>query len=187
MSTALVRGSIGAVARESGRSLAETFIDAECVVIVDTSSSMADRDSRGGRSRYDVACEELRFLQENNEGKVAVLSFSHECIFCPNGVPVDLGGGTSLDKALQFAKVADVPGIRFIVISDGEPDSEERALAVARTYHNRIDTIFVGPEERPYGLDFLRRLAAESGGLNATADRAQELYITAERLLLASA
>lgn len=187
MSTALVKGSLGAIAKETGKTLAETFVDAECVIIVDTSSSMQVYDSRGGRTRYDVACEELRFLQEANEGKVAVLSFSNECIFCPSGVPTYLGQMTDMAKALDFAKVADVPGIRFILISDGEPDDERRALNIARTYHNRIDTVYVGPEDRPYGLDFLQELARLSGGLNATADRAQELYITTERLLLASA
>ena len=75
-------------------------------------------------------------------------------MFCPTGVPWNFQGGTDMASALRFAKMADVPGIRFVLISDGEPDSPEATLKEAGRYQNRIDTIFVGPEERPAGRDF---------------------------------
>lgn len=187
MTNALVPGSLSHIARQSGATLAETFIDAECIILVDTSGSMGDRDSRGGRSRYDIACEELALLQERNAGKIAVISFSDHAVFCPSGTPVNLERGTNMHDALSFAKIADVPGIRFILISDGEPDDERKTLRIAKRYRNRIDTIYVGAESRPYGRDFLQELSALSGGLSTTADRAQELYVTAQRLLSAGA
>jgi len=172
---AIVVGSLSDVAQKSDRGVAETFIDADVVIVVDTSGSMCATDSRGGKSRYDIALEELAKLQRSMPGKIAVIAFSDIAIFVPGGQPPFLSGGTNLAGALRFAKVADVSGIRFVVISDGEPDSRDDALAVARTYRNRIDVIYVGPEEQPEGRAFLAQLARTSGGQAVTADRMNEL------------
>lgn len=184
MNTAIVPGSLGAVAKQEGKSLAETFVNADLVVIVDTSGSMSTHDSRGGKSRYEVACEELANLQANHPGKIAVLAFSSDVVFCPNGMPTYLGGNTNMAGALRFAKIADVPGMRFVLISDGEPDDTDKTLAIAKTYHNKISTIYVGPEEYPEGRNFLQRLAAITGGQSVTADRAKELKAGIEKLYL---
>lgn len=188
--TAIVPGSLSAIAQRDGQSLAESFLNADAVIIVDVSGSMTTQDSRGDRSRYDVAIEELAQLQAHMPGKLAVIAFSDHTMFCPGGQPPDvgvLGTGTNLVDALRFAKVADVPGMRFIVISDGEPNDGREALAVAKTYSNRIDTIFVGPENDWHsGRAFLQRLAAASGGQHIAADRVQELASKTERLLLSA-
>jgi len=184
MNAAIIPGSLGAIAKQEGKTIAETFMSADCIVIVDTSGSMNDHDSRDGKSRYEVACEELARLQNQFPGKIAVLAFSNDVQFCPSGIPVFLGSGTDMAKALEFAKIADVPGMQFILISDGEPDEEEKTLSVARTYQNKISTIYVGPEERPVGRDFLYRLAQATGGQGITVDRAKELKSGIERLML---
>ncbi len=185
MNNAIIQGSLGAVAAQNKTSIAETFINANAIIIVDTSGSMHATDSRGGKSRYDVACAELKHLQGSLPGKLALLSFSDDVQFCPSGVPFDFGGGTDLAKALKFAKVADLSsGMRFIVISDGEPNDESEALKVAKTYRNRIDTIFVGPEGGS-GQSFLNQLAKTSGGQGVTADRVKELADTTQKLLAA--
>jgi glutamate 5-kinase len=145
---------------------------------------MHQADSRGNQTRYDVACEELTNLQNNLPGKIAVLSFSGETQFCPSGTPYYFGCGTDMAKALKFAKLADVPGIRFILISDGQPDDETETLKVAKTYKNRIDTIFVGPERDKSAQAFLAQLSTQSGGVHITADRAKELASKAQTLLL---
>lgn len=183
--TAIVTGSIGALAKQAGRSLAETFVSADCIVIVDTSGSMAAYDSRGGETRYNVACEELKNLQNSMPGKLAVIAFSDRTEFCPAGVPTFFGGGTDLAGALQFSKIADVPNMQFIVISDGQPDEPGAAVKVARTYQNKINVIYVGPESNPVGRDFLARLAKASGGQAITADRAKELASSVTKLLAA--
>lgn len=183
---AIVPGSLSAVARRDGVSLAESFVGADAVIIVDTSGSMSTCDSRGGQSRYDVALHELAKLQAHMPGKLAVLAFSSGVMFCPGGQPPLLGGNTDLAGALRFAKVADVPGMRFVVISDGQPDDERKALAVAKTYTNRIDTVFVGPEnDWQGGRAFLEKLAKASGGQHIAADRVHELADKTERLLTA--
>jgi hypothetical protein len=180
----LVIGSLLDMAQKNGQSLAESFLGCDAIVLVDTSGSMSATDSRGGRSRYDVACDELRALQGSLPGKIAVLSFSNTVEFCPSGVAVFMGSNTNMERALKFAKVADVPGVRFILISDGEPDNPEATLAAAKMYKSRIDTIFVGPENDLHARSFLDRLAQASGGQTVTADRAMELKAGIETLLL---
>jgi len=183
--TAIVPGSIGAIAQQSGKSLAESFISADVIAIIDTSGSMASTDSRDGKSRYTVACEELAALQNSLPGKIAVISFSSDVQFCPSGVPFQYGAGTDLVRALQFCKVADVTGMQFVLVSDGEPDQPEKCIEVAKTYQNRIDVIYVGPERFPTGRDFLVKLASATGGKAVTADRAVELEIQVMQLLKA--
>jgi Mg-chelatase subunit ChlD len=183
MSQAVVPGSISAVAATSAISIAEAFLGADIIAIVDVSGSMREHDSRGGRSRYAVAVEELRRLQERNVGKVAVVAFNGAVEFCPAGIPPEPMGGTDLAGALRFVKVAD-GCVRFVVISDGQPDDEQEALAVAKDFASRIDAIFVGDEADSRASAFLRKLAAAHGGKSATAARAQELAATIETLAL---
>ena len=182
--TQIVPGSISAIAKSTGQSIAQLFTNAEIVTIVDVSGSMGLHDSRGEKSRYEVACEELAMIQKNKPGKVAIISFSDHAYFCPCGIPIYEGGSTDLAHALRYAKIADVPGMNIIVISDGEPDSKEQALAVARTYKNKISTVYCGPEDRSYGQKFLTELANITGGQTLTSDRAIALSKTIETLLL---
>lgn len=184
MNTQIIPGSIGSLATNSHKSIAETFSSAEIIIIVDTSGSMSDRDSRGGKTRYEVACEELATLQRNLPGKIAVVGFSSMVQFFPGGIPVFEGGLTDLAKALAYVKIADFPGMRFILISDGEPNEPGAAMAAAKTFKNKIDVVYVGPEDRPSGRSFLQQLAAATGGQTVTADRAKELAASVERLLL---
>lgn len=183
--TAIIPGSLGAIARSQHISLAESFMSASCVVVFDSSGSMAATDGSDGRSRYDTACAELANLQGHLPGKIAVLSFSDEVVFCPDGRPLYLGGGTDLARALRFARQADVSGMRFIVISDGDPNSRSEALAEAAKFKNKIDVIYVGPEDMPHGREFLTRLAQASGGQAITAERALQLESSIRYLLSA--
>lgn len=184
METTIVVGSISDIAKTQNLSLAESFLNCEMVILVDTSGSMGQRDSRGGKSRYAVACEELAYLQAQNPGRILVISFSDSARIDLGGVPHNYGGGTMVSKALIFAKDYDLPGIRFILLSDGEPFDEQEALSIAGKYQNKISCVYVGPEEYPVGRDFLQRLSAATGGQTVTADRAKELARTIQTLLL---
>ena len=169
---AIVPGSLQAIAQQNQTSLAETFLNVDAIVIADTSGSMGAHDAPGGRSRYEMLLTELETLQAQLPGKIAVIAFSNRAELCPAGVPTFFGGGTDLAGALTFVKVADLLDVRFFVLSDGEPHDEAAALAVAQTFQNRIDVIYIGPDDRPEGRKFLERLAEISGGQLATADRA---------------
>lgn len=177
------QGSLSDIASQRGLSIAETFIGADVVIIVDESGSMGAHDGRGGKSRHNVALEELAKLQATLPGKIAVIAFSDSVMFIPGGQPILLGGGTDLTRALEFAKVADVADMRFIVISDGEPDDERGALNVASSFEGRIDCVFVGPEGEPFGRAFLNRLAKAKGGKSTTAAQASDLAQSVTLLL----
>ncbi len=178
---AIATGSIADVARQRGISLPEALLDCRCLAIIDVSSSMSIDDSRGNRTRYDVAVEELAIIQKKYAGQVAVIAFSDKAIFYPGGVPALLGGGTDLAEALRVASTFD--HVPFIVISDGEPDDANAALAIAATIKSPISTIYVGPETRSHGRAFLSRLASQHRGQAYTAARAIALADKVQLLL----
>jgi len=163
MSTQLVYGSLQDIANRSGRPIAETFLSVDALVMVDTSGSMDSADCENNRTRYDLACEQLIRLQRDLPGKVGVISWSSHAIFDSGGVPTFLMGGTDLAGVLKFVKPADNTSIKLILISDGEPDDELKALALASQFKSKIDCIFVGPEGSP-GRFFLQKLASLTGG-----------------------
>lgn len=183
----VVSGSIGDVARTTGKSVAESFVSADAIILVDVSGSMstADAGEDGRTQRFTVALRELAVLQKTMPGRLAVIGFSDDQRFFPGGQPLFDGGGTDLKAALHFAKVADVPGMRFVVICDGCPDDEAGALAVASTYKNRIDTIFVGNPHMTPAIEFLKKLASVGGGQHVDAAQVKALAQATTQLLLA--
>ncbi len=182
MSEAIVPGSIQDIANKSNQSLADTFLGVEIVALVDTSDSMGEMDSRGGRSRYDVACEELSNLQQANPGKVLVVSFSSQAKFCLNGVPDPYWQYTQIGHALEFVEFLDGV-VRFVVISDGEPTDGDMAIIVASRMKSEINCIHVGPDDDHRAKDFLKRLAAKGRGKFLTA-KAADLLAEQVTLLL---
>lgn len=185
MNNQIVVGSLGQIAKMSGKSLAESFLSCDVIVIVDTSGSMGSRDSRGGLSRYEVACEELAALQRNLPGKIALISFADEAYFCPGGIPMSTGGSTAMEVVLRFVKIADdIAGMRFFLISDGDPNEPQVTLEIAKTFKNKISTIYVGGENEYGGREFLQRLAEATGGLHVTAEHAKELTEKIETMML---
>lgn len=183
----IATGSIEDIANQSNASIAETFIGADAVVLIDTSSSMTANDSRDGQSRYDVAVNELQDLQKTMSGKIAVLSFADNCYFCPNGIPHRPNGMTNLLSTLEMAKIADVANMRFILISDGQPNDRRQCVSMASTFSNRIDCIYVGPEHDQVAQDCLNEIATASGGVSSTSICVNELSSDIQLLLIASA
>lgn len=158
-----VKGSLASVAKQTGITVAEAFMSAKLVVLVDTSASMSSDDAPGGQSRYRAACNELAKLQAQNPGAVAVFSFSSVARFCPNGIPDFQQECTDVLTALRAIKKADGL-LEICLISDGQPTCDEgECLAYAAKFKSRISTIFVGPEDGP-GREFLQKLALASGG-----------------------
>lgn len=182
---ALVPGSLSAVAHRDGIGIAESFLSADVILLVDMSGSMAARDAPGRISRFETAERELRTLQEQFPGKVAVVAFSDNVQLCPSGIPPRLGAGTNLTRALKFLKVADGTA-KIIAISDGEPNNASDALRVAATFESKIDCVYIGPE-RGRGRKFLEQLAAQSGGIFAESDAPGLLAKNVSLLLTATA
>lgn len=180
---AIVKGSLTDIQQQSGKSLAETFLSAEIVVVVDTSASMGQHDAPGGMTRYDAACKQLSTIQGQNPGKVAVISFSSWPVFCPNGTPDNLNGSTDMVEVLKFVKPVDGTGTKIVLVSDGEPDDSEGTLKLAKTFQTAIDVIYIG-KEGGYGYQFLQELAKLTGGKSFKSEAPGLLANGVETLLL---
>lgn len=180
----IAEGSLKDIAKKQGVDVATAFLDVDTVVLVDTSGSMDQMDAPRG-SRHDQAEHELRELQRNHEGRMAVVSFSDDVMINPNGIPYRFSGGTRMAHALRFVHRLDGTGVRFILISDGAPNSQRETLKVAQTFTSPISTIFIGPEDDRYGgREFLQELAAASGGVFAQGDDIAVFEKQVERLML---
>jgi Mg-chelatase subunit ChlD len=184
---AIVPGSLSAVSKRDGVSLEQSFMGADVVILADMSGSMYSADAPGGLSRFDAAERDIRCLQEQHAGKVALLVFSNDVRFCPGGVPQRLAGNTNLAGALKFIHVCDDTGMKIILISDGMPDDPDAALREAKKFKTKIDCIFIGPESDTFGgRAFLQRLAAATGGQFIASDAPGELLKPVETLMLTS-
>lgn len=163
----IASGSVSDLATQQGTSIENVFYhDVDVIVILDTSSSMNKKDGRKSQTRLTVATAELEQLQKENPGKVALIEFADSVIFQPGGVPLEtVGGMTDIAKALRFVLPADNCEFTFVLVSDGEPDSEKEALDVARKFSDPIHTIYCGPEDDLNGgRRFLEKLASLTNG-----------------------
>ena len=182
MSQAITVGSLAAMSKRENLTLAESFLSVDAILVVDMSGSMASNDAPGGISRYEAAEKELRQLQKQLPGKVAIVAFSSSPQFCPGGIPPRIGGSTDMAAALHFVKAAD--GLaKIVLISDGEPDSRSAALAAAGEFAHQIDTVYIGPE-MGWGRQFLEELAAATGGKSMKSAAPGLLREQVESLLL---
>lgn len=185
MTNAIVPGSLSAITQTTGRSLSESFLSADAILIVDMSGSMGMRDAPGGKSRFDAAEAEVIRLQAQHPGKIAIVSFSDHATFSPSGRPERMGGGTNMAGALNYIQPADDTGTKFILISDGQPDDPEKTLRIARQFKTPIQTIFIGPEsDYSGGRAFLEKLARETGGAALKSNAPGLLAPQVEKLLL---
>lgn len=183
MNASIVAGSLSDVAQQESKPLAETLMHVKAILIVDTSASMTADDAPGGKSRHDAAADELRSLQESMPGKIGVVAFSSEVKLCPSGIPERFNGSTNMAKALKFVHNFDDTGIKFVVISDGEPDSESKTLQVAKTFKSPISCCYIGPEGGS-GRRFLDKLASATGGTHIAAEEIGMLSKPVMQLLL---
>lgn len=149
-----VQGSIYDLAFRSGEQVEALIADVEVVVMIDTSSSM---DSYEKPTRYEQAVEALTQIQAQYPGKVLVISFNNVAKYELSGVPGHPVGSTNMTNALELASRFDGTGIRFILISDGMPNSPVTARGVARNFIDPIDTIYIGPDDGQ-GLKFLQSI-----------------------------
>jgi len=203
--TSLVKGSLADIAAQENRDLADVMTaNMEVIVLLDVSGSMGEHDTDGGRSRHDRAEIDLRKIQGEYPGKVGLVVFSDEVMFCPTGVPERLNGGTSMAKGLRFIQDFDGTGVRFYLISDGQPTDwddvrpddwdrwhgnpgrspEDIVLDVAKEFKTPISTIYIGPRDNTSAINFLKRLSALTGGQHIDSKKIAELYDPTKRLML---
>lgn len=189
-----VKGSLQSQANKLQISVAQAFLNAEIIVLIDVSASMTAADSNRydstgypvGDTRFKKASNQLAKLQADNPGKVCVISFNDRQEFNPSGIASWPSGSTDIAGALKFVRPVDDTGCQIVIISDGEPNDDLAAINEARQFKSKISTIYIGPENG-FGADFLKRLSAVTGGQfsnNGTAGIVN-LSATVERLLTA--
>lgn len=141
----------------------------EIVVLADESGSMIDID--GGnrerpRSRLDLVKEALATLPAG----VRIIAFHDVCREIKSPEELRIGGGTALHLAIE--KAATFSPVRTIIISDGEPDSEERATKAANELAGIIDVLYCGSPTNTHARAFLESLAkAGMGSYYETGDQ----------------
>ena len=124
-------------------------------LLLDVSASM-DRPSEGKRIRRIDALRTL-VADMNLAAGQAVYAFSYLAGRCdPANIP-EPNGGTDLAKA--FDQVKNDGYKRVVLITDGEPDDANEALASAAGLHLKI--FYVGSGSKP---KFLTQLAKACGG-----------------------
>lgn len=181
--SAIVKGSLSNIARKNNQSLAESFLNADVIVLLDDSGSMSTNDAPNGMTRKEAADKELKKLQANHPGKIALIAFADYPLFCPHGSVMPCGGSTDMVAALKFIKVADDCGLKLVLVSDGAPNDEQETLKVAATFKTAIQTIYIG-REGGRGQDFLDKLANITGGKSFKSEAPGLLGNSTEVLLL---
>lgn len=132
------------------------------VVLADVSASMAEM--AGTRPKIDVLREALA-----SAPPARIVAFSSAV--CEVASPLLLpapSGGTAMHLALDHA--ARMRPSRTLVISDGEPEDETKALLAAEAVPGVIDVLYCGSETNHAAINFMMRLARAGCGRYATRD-----------------
>lgn len=183
MSKAIVRGSLLDVTHNTGQSIAESFFNADVLILLDNSGSMGVMDAPGKISRRQAAENELRRLQKKYPGKIALVCFADDVIPSPSGMIIPCGATTDMSAALRYALQFDDIGMKIILVTDGAPNSTYNTIEVAKKFKSQIDAIYIGPEDG-LGLDFLNRLMGVTGGKHFKSDEPGMLAESVEKVLL---
>ncbi len=136
------------------------------VLCCDVSGSMwsdADGKSRIARLKDHVA----RLTAECGEAGQAVklVCFSDDARVVKS-VPDEPGGGTDLACGLEVC--AKLLPANTVVISDGEPNNHEAALAAARECPGVINMVYVGPDGNTKAIEFMNKLVRIGAGVGIT-------------------
>ncbi|MGO1303961.1 MAG: hypothetical protein ACTMKV_04165 [Sphingomonas parapaucimobilis] len=144
---------------------------APLTILADTSGSMSR--PAGPVRRIDALRRSLASVLTDVPG-AATIAFSSVPRKLAHGASLpEPDGGTAIHLALEAAS-----SDHLLVISDGEPDSADRALAVARRLAGQgvtIDTLFIGDDSDTAAIAFMRDLAQAGRGRSDGLDISRHL------------
>ena len=164
----VTKGSIFDVAAATKSKPEDVLAEADVIVMLDLSSSMATR-LNDGTTRYDRAVEALSDIQKNFPGRVVLITFSGNAKMELGGMPGIASGSTNIYAALELAHQFDDMDSKFYLISDGEPTdtSELRIFDLAKTFKDPINCIFIGQDDDYSGMKFMKELARITKGIDS--------------------
>jgi Mg-chelatase subunit ChlD len=148
------------------------------LLVLDCSGSMGLPVRAGSAVFGDNAGERridaLRKVVENVRAQIPVPMAT----FGPHGQNVELtevvpepGGMTPLHRAIRFGK--EQGATHLVIVTDGEPDSEEYAFDAARDFGGPIDVFYVGDPSNARATKFTNELARRTGGQSGMSDLGQ--------------
>ncbi len=146
---------------------------AAVVILCDVSGSMRGKRIERLRQALQNLWPEIR--------KARLLAFSDEvkAVAEPQSLP-EPGGGTVMHLALYAA--AKLMPAKAILISDGLPEDQERALVAASCVPGVVDVIFVGDADDKQATDFMMKLARIGGGQSVVRDIGKSAALLAPTL-----
>jgi hypothetical protein len=127
--------------------------------------------------RTDLSCPQVAFPIWHDDDSCEDAGFVEVTL-------PDADGGTPLGPAIAWCKAQGAT--HLVVVSDGAPDSEPRALQAAKAFGGKIDVIYVGPPGSR-GEHFLKELAAMTGGSAETISLREPKQLTSQLRGLLSA
>jgi hypothetical protein len=125
------------------------------VLLLDVSSSMDDPAGPTKR-KIEMLREAVADVLPAMAG-CRVIAFSTSARDITGGYIPDPNGGTAMHLGLAMAE--SLKPRQTLVVSDGQPDSEDSALKVADRMTGVIDVIFCGPDGDTQAISFLQKLA----------------------------
>ena len=134
----------------------------DAVLLCDTSGSMERRDTETGRRRIDHLAEVLSGVLSRRKVRHVITfdSWVRELTLGPTMDLPEPSGGTALDLALDFVADMEERPAQVILITDGEPNSQEAAFEAMRRLPGVVLTAYyVGPDYGLGAIEFLRALA----------------------------
>lgn len=154
----LTTGSLADLVKANKTAHRNTFL------LLDCSYSMNEPAGQGGRTSKMTALRNVVRGLKDEGVRATMVGFG--ILGGTNGVafitevPV-AEGGTPLAEGIEFSYAHGAD--HLIVVSDGEPNDQQRALWAAQQFAGPIDVFYVGQRPSP-GESFLQRLATGSGG-----------------------
>ena len=143
----------------------------QVVIVADVSPSMETRDggSREGKTRFQLLKAALAGLPK----AIKIITFSEivkEVASADEVNFIEDLGGTALHLGIEAA--AKYKPVRTVIISDGEPNSEELARAAGDKITGIVDVVYCGDPKNKHAREFLESLAKlAQGGFYETGDQ----------------
>lgn len=133
------------------------------IILADISESM-NLPAWSNYSRIEVLRESVNSIRNDFD---RIVTFNDQVHDSPENLS-KASGSTELHKGIKHIKQYN-PSVTLI-ICDGEPDSEVKALAEAETLTGIINVLFIGSEHNVVAINFMKQLARTGHGKYQSSD-----------------